>query len=93
MEKTSKALKDKVKYEKPVGVLPYNLPVNRAIDQEMKNQIKELPDTLQGKVRAGIMSTRFDVFLFEIVSFVFTTFFFYISPFMVINLPIIVNGL
>lgn len=37
MEKTSKALKDKVKYEKPVGVLPYNLPVNRAIDQEMKN--------------------------------------------------------
>ena len=73
--------------------MPYNLPANRKLDKKTMKEIAELPDTFYGKIRAGILSTRYDAFLFEIVSFVFTTFFFYISPFMVINLPILVNGL
>jgi hypothetical protein len=87
------AMKSKLKYEKPQGVLPYNLPADRGLDKRTLQKIEECPDNLYGKIKAGMLSTRFDVLLFEIVSFMFTIMFFYILPFTVINLPLIVNGM
>ena len=43
--------------------------------------------------KAGLLTTRLDVVIFEFVSFFFTVFYFYISPFLVINLPLVMNGI
>ena len=45
------------------------------------------------KIKLGFSNTRLDVMIFEIVNFFFSVYFFYIAPFMVINLSLVANGI
>lgn len=45
------------------------------------------------KIKLGFRNTRLDVMIFEIVNFFFSVYFFYIAPFVVINLSLVTNGI
>ena len=75
-------------------VLPYNVPSERKLNKATLDFIEGLnKNSIIDRIRIGYATTRLDVVIFEIVNFFFTIFFFYISPFIVINLPMFTNGL